>query len=81
MRPFTLSTSLPSSLPPRPSHRPSDLMSPAPYMQAHYFYAPLHIELCVTPGGDEPLTDQTWLTSHCRETEGGPRIWPFGSPV
>ncbi|KAI9548067.1 hypothetical protein NQZ68_013086 [Dissostichus eleginoides] len=47
---------------PRPSQQPSDLMSPAPYMQARYFYAPLRIELCLTPGHDERLTDQTWLT-------------------
>lgn len=37
-------------------------MSPAPYMRARYFYAPLHIELCLTPGGDEPPTDETLLT-------------------
>lgn len=28
-------------------------MSPAPYMQVHYFYAPLHIELGLAPGDDE----------------------------
>lgn len=31
-------------------------------IRARCFYAPLHIELCLTPGADERLTDQTWPT-------------------
>lgn len=46
-------------------------------MQAHYFYAPLHIELCLTPG-DEPLTDPTWLTVSLLRDRRGPLIWPLG---
>ena len=53
-----------SGLPPPP---PDISLAIRPHVssstQAHYFHAPLHIELYLTPGRDEPLTDQTWLTS------------------
>lgn len=45
-------TDPPPSTPPPPSLC-IDLTSPAPYMQVHYFYAPLHIELGLAPGDDE----------------------------
>lgn len=52
---------------PWPSHRPLDLMSPGPYMQAHCFYALLHIKLWVTSGDDEQrliISDRSDLADH-----------------
>lgn len=49
---------------PGPSQRPSDLMSPAPYL--HRFYAFLHTELWLTPGRDEPRQRRT---EECNESQ------------
>lgn len=38
---------------PCPSQRPFPCTSSVPYVQAHYFYAPLHSELWLTSSGDE----------------------------
>lgn len=57
-----------TSLPPPPPQGSATVISLAirPHvsssMLADYVYAPLHTELCLTPGGDEPLTPPTLRT-------------------